>query len=520
MPSKTTTNTQQVPAQQSPELLDADDPIVLEILEREADERARAIQERNAWNEAQWAAYDAARDADDFLPDEDKPRSIRTLEEWARRLLDKAGFRGVLLSRRSKARRYKGTGTLTLPEIGESWGVVAPSGYLIIDPDSEDARKLVDKLKLPPTLTIRTARGLHLYFRLPPGMILPKKLQDWRKNVDVIAGDGSYVVAPGSQARGHYYAVVRALPIAELPLDVAEVLVAAASEPDPPRRKLEWVCGPARNAVRERAEIARAHRLGKRKARKPSLWNREANRQEWLNETRDGHRHQALLRLALRALGEGWSYEQYEAEILTHPIRCKLDGQSPGWLRKWVWAKAEKLFKPPKSPPNRQWRRHGAGVVQRWLNQALLQVPTDQLRELLQLFATWAERFGPTFYLCQGLMKLWLDRREGDWRLIRDKKAGTGLLVDLLARGLIVEHSRDDLPTEDQATYWDLNLDQVDAELNPPPNGIGALAQGSDLRVLSEEDIDRLLYAYGGYTGESFSGATEFEGSAGGLAAA
>ena len=195
-----------------------------------------------------------------------------------------------------------------------------------------------------------------------------------------------------------------------------------------------------------------------RKARKSSQ-DSEARRQQWLHETRDGYRHQALLRLALVALGFGWSYEQYEAEILAHPVSCKLDGQSPGWLRRYIWDKAEKKFYKPLSStntrPNRQWRRHGAGVVRRWLDRALLQVPAGQPREpsdLLALFASWAERFGPKFYLCQGLMKLWLDLPESAWRGLR------ALLNSLLAHGLIIEHDREG-PPKRQATYWDLVLD-------------------------------------------------------------
>lgn len=77
--------------------------------------------------------------------------------------------------------------------IGIATGAI--SGIVVLDLDSVEAEAEARQRGLPPTVTVRTAKGLHAYFRHPGGTIgnrtrlLP--------GTD-IRGDGGYVVAPGS----------------------------------------------------------------------------------------------------------------------------------------------------------------------------------------------------------------------------------------------------------------------------------------------------------------------------------
>ncbi|MBC9033014.1 bifunctional DNA primase/polymerase [Sphingomonas sp. JC676] len=72
----------------------------------------------------------------------------------------------------------------------------APSGIAVLDLDSPEAIAHVESLGLPPTPTVRTARGLHLYFRLSVDGIRNSVNVGGRK-MDV-RGDGGFVVGAGS----------------------------------------------------------------------------------------------------------------------------------------------------------------------------------------------------------------------------------------------------------------------------------------------------------------------------------
>jgi hypothetical protein len=72
----------------------------------------------------------------------------------------------------------------------------APSGIAVLDLDSPEAIAYVESLGLPPTPTVRTARGLHLYFRRPStGIRNSVKVGGMKMDV---RGDGGYVVGAGS----------------------------------------------------------------------------------------------------------------------------------------------------------------------------------------------------------------------------------------------------------------------------------------------------------------------------------
>lgn len=77
-------------------------------------------------------------------------------------------------------------------------GVVcgAPSDLVVLDLDSPEAVAYVEALELPPTPTVRTGRGFHLYFRRPSGG-LRNAVRVGGLKMDV-RGDGGYVVGAGS----------------------------------------------------------------------------------------------------------------------------------------------------------------------------------------------------------------------------------------------------------------------------------------------------------------------------------
>lgn len=102
----------------------------------------------------------------------------------------------------------------------------AASGIVVLDVDSPEAQVAVDELELPATPCVKTAKGMHYYFKSPEGEI--------RNRVKIAGlqldfrGDGGYVVGPGSiHPSGAMYKWVvspQDVPFAELPIAVLELL--------------------------------------------------------------------------------------------------------------------------------------------------------------------------------------------------------------------------------------------------------------------------------------------------------
>ena len=97
---------------------------------------------------------------------------------------------------------------------------VATDGLAVIDCDSEEAlRGFRSGYSPPPTFTVKTARGLHFYYRgeMPARNGAQTKL-------DVKSGPGCYVVGPSSvHASGAIYALWEDMPIADLPRNIADI---------------------------------------------------------------------------------------------------------------------------------------------------------------------------------------------------------------------------------------------------------------------------------------------------------
>jgi hypothetical protein len=77
------------------------------------------------------------------------------------------------------------------------------SRLVVLDLDDRD--RLTELLHECPTLTetvtVQTRRGYHLYYRIPPDLLVPTQIAD---GID-LKGEGAYVVAPGSVIDGHTY---------------------------------------------------------------------------------------------------------------------------------------------------------------------------------------------------------------------------------------------------------------------------------------------------------------------------
>lgn len=97
---------------------------------------------------------------------------------------------------------------------------VATKGLAVIDCDSQEAlRRFRRTHRPPPTLTVKTGRGFHFYYRGE----MPARNGALAK-LDVKSGPGVYVVGPGSiHASGAIYAIWEDKPIVDLPDTIREI---------------------------------------------------------------------------------------------------------------------------------------------------------------------------------------------------------------------------------------------------------------------------------------------------------
>lgn len=168
----------------------------------------------------------------------------------------------------------------------------AVSGVVVVDVDGE-----VEAVRdLPPTLTVRTRRGRHHYYRHPgSGVVVPNRVRI-RPGVDV-RGDGGYVLAPPSlHPDGAVYEWENDLPIAPLP---------------------SWVMMPRPAAERPRIEAA-------------GYWQ----------PAEKGGRHDALVQLAGHLLARGLHPSEVEAACLAWNER-NLPSLPAEEVRTTVWSLAE-----------------------------------------------------------------------------------------------------------------------------------------------------------------------------------
>jgi hypothetical protein len=99
-------------------------------------------------------------------------------------------------------------------------GVATGNGFFVVDLDGEEAQQwFVNSCgrhgAADPTLTVKTARGWHLYFWAP--CEIPNSTSMLGPHVDVRGGGGYVVGSPSIHPSGHVYKTVRDLAIAEAP---------------------------------------------------------------------------------------------------------------------------------------------------------------------------------------------------------------------------------------------------------------------------------------------------------------
>ena len=96
-------------------------------------------------------------------------------------------------------------GTSDLSRVSEWWrrwpganiGLATGADYFVVDSDGPLGAAWLEGVELPDTLTARTARGRHLFFRCPDGVTVLNSASKISLNVD-IRGDGGLVVASPS----------------------------------------------------------------------------------------------------------------------------------------------------------------------------------------------------------------------------------------------------------------------------------------------------------------------------------
>jgi hypothetical protein len=89
------------------------------------------------------------------------------------------------------------------PEAGIGLPTGKATGFFALDCDNPDAEAAVAALGIPPTISVRTGRGRHDYFKLPAAEI--RNRTGLLSGVD-IRGEGGYVIAAGSMhASGRRY---------------------------------------------------------------------------------------------------------------------------------------------------------------------------------------------------------------------------------------------------------------------------------------------------------------------------
>lgn len=113
----------------------------------------------------------------------------------------------------------------------------AASGVFVVDVDGEGGERSLAALgDLPPTLTQWTGNGRHLFFSAPAGVKIASRVSKLGRKLD-IRGDGGYVVvAPSMHHSGRRYEWANALPVADAPawlIDLVRKDTTRSAPPEP-----------------------------------------------------------------------------------------------------------------------------------------------------------------------------------------------------------------------------------------------------------------------------------------------
>jgi len=112
------------------------------------------------------------------------------------------------------------------------------SRLLVLDEDAPGELErlcLTQGRELPETLTVRTGKGRHVYYRQPADVPFTNTTGGLRAYRIDVRGRGGYVIGPGSlHQTGRVYTVATAAPIAPVPEWIAALLRPPAREPRRP----------------------------------------------------------------------------------------------------------------------------------------------------------------------------------------------------------------------------------------------------------------------------------------------
>jgi hypothetical protein len=114
-------------------------------------------------------------------------------------------------------------------------GVATGNGYFVIDIDAPDAQQWFaeecGRLGCEQTLTVKTARGWHVFFWSPEE--ISSSQSRIAPHVDVRGQGGCVVAAPSVHPSGHVYRIARDRPIATAPRWLMELAKPPARPPTP-----------------------------------------------------------------------------------------------------------------------------------------------------------------------------------------------------------------------------------------------------------------------------------------------
>jgi P4 family phage/plasmid primase-like protien len=190
-----------------------------------------------------------------------------------------------------------------LANIGIACG---PSNLVVLDEDKAgelDRCAAANGITLPPTYTVKTARGEHRYYRWnhrTQGRIGNSDKATKRRGYKIdVRGDGGYAVGAGSHHASGVVYVDNGVPVANLPREVAAFLLVGVTEAESPDSRAEsfWAASAA-----------------------------DAN----TTKIASGERHNALIAYAGRLRGKGLDYAEAEAAYHQRWLLCEQpEGQIP-----------------------------------------------------------------------------------------------------------------------------------------------------------------------------------------------
>ncbi len=215
----------------------------------------------------------------------------------------------------------------------------AVSGLVVLDLDSAEAIAEAEARGIPDTITARTAKGRHVYFKHPGGVIgnragiLP--------GID-IRGDGGYVVAPGSvHPTGFIYAwenVPGLFDLADMPDWLAKML-----EPKPAEPKSD--AKPRAEHTRSWGEAALQGEIEKLQAAKPGGRNAQLNT--------------SAMRLAQIVAGGHLDAFEVKETLRSAAIMIGLELDE---IEKTIESGFSKGITEPRQPPERERYRRSGGA--------------------------------------------------------------------------------------------------------------------------------------------------------------